>query len=177
MTREKASVPVENQIFRKASLESIASPEQLNEYIKVSTPSIWIVLVSLFVLLAAVFAWGYLGSLPTTINAPGVVLDGQIICYLHPEDALEVKAGQTAIIYSREDLKLNGEVAAVGDLPLSATEIAAELNSDYLAQRLIDDSFAVKITILLADPALADHALLDVRIITDSVKPIDFLTN
>ncbi|MEQ8176169.1 MAG: hypothetical protein ABRQ26_14005 [Syntrophomonadaceae bacterium] len=37
-------------LFRKASLDSLTSPEQLNNYIKVSNPSIWIVLSAMFIL-------------------------------------------------------------------------------------------------------------------------------
>ena len=33
-----------SNLFRKKSLERISSPEQLNEYVRVSTPSVWLVL-------------------------------------------------------------------------------------------------------------------------------------
>jgi hypothetical protein len=44
-------------IFRKQSIDRISSPEQLNDYIKVSNPSIWIILTAVIVLLAAVLVW------------------------------------------------------------------------------------------------------------------------
>ena len=40
-------------LFRKSSLDSISLPEQLNDYIKVSNTSVWLVLAALFALLAA----------------------------------------------------------------------------------------------------------------------------
>lgn len=46
-------------IFRKSSLDKISSPEKLNDYIKVSNPSVWIVLAAIAVLLVAVVIWGY----------------------------------------------------------------------------------------------------------------------
>jgi hypothetical protein len=58
---------------------------------------------------------------------------------------------------------------------MSAAEISSELNSDYLAQELIQGEFAVKITIALDESDLADGTLLNVSIVTDSIRPIDFL--
>jgi len=49
----------ENSIFRKTSLERISSPERLNDYIKVSNPSVWIILAAIAVLLAAAVVWGF----------------------------------------------------------------------------------------------------------------------
>ena len=46
---------MDQNIFRKANMEKISSPEQLNDYIRISRPGIWIALVVAFVLLASVF--------------------------------------------------------------------------------------------------------------------------
>lgn len=48
-------------IFRQKSMERVSSPEQLNDYIRVTTPSVWIVLVALVVLLAGMLAWSIFG--------------------------------------------------------------------------------------------------------------------
>jgi hypothetical protein len=164
-----------NTLFRKSSLDSISSPEQLNDYIKVSNPSIWLVLAALFMLLAAVFVWGFTGSLPTTVSAEGVVSDGDVFCYISTEDADTINAGQKVSIIKSDDSELKGQVSGVGDIPMSAAEISSELNSDYLAQELIQGEFAVKITIALDESDLADGTLLNVSIVTDSIRPIDFL--
>ena len=50
-------------IFREKSLERVSSPEQLNDYIRVTTPSVWIVLIALVVLLVGMLAWGVLGRI------------------------------------------------------------------------------------------------------------------
>ncbi len=50
-------------VFRKKSLEQINSPEQLDDYIRVTTPSVWIVLLALVVLLVGVLAWSILGTM------------------------------------------------------------------------------------------------------------------
>ncbi len=44
-------------LFRKSSLDRISSPEMLNEYIKISRPSIWILLGAILVLVIAAAIW------------------------------------------------------------------------------------------------------------------------
>ena len=44
-------------IFRKSNLDRISSPEKLNEYIRVSRPSTWIILGAIVVMLAAAMFW------------------------------------------------------------------------------------------------------------------------
>jgi len=51
-------------IFRKASLERMSSPEKLNDYIRVSNPSIWIILAAIAILLIAAITWGIIYELP-----------------------------------------------------------------------------------------------------------------
>ena len=42
------------QIFREKSIERVSSPEQLDDYIKVTTPSVWLILSATIALLAGV---------------------------------------------------------------------------------------------------------------------------
>lgn len=60
-----------SDLFRKKSIERVSSPEQLNDYVKVSSPGIWAVLAAVLILLAGAFVWGILGRLETTVPAVG----------------------------------------------------------------------------------------------------------
>ena len=42
-----------NALFREKSVTKVSSPEQLNDYIRVSTPAAWLVLVAIVLLLAS----------------------------------------------------------------------------------------------------------------------------
>jgi len=64
---------LETGLFRKSSLERISSPERLNEYIKITHPGLWSVLLACLALLIAVGFWGFYGSIPDTVNAAGVI--------------------------------------------------------------------------------------------------------
>ena len=50
-------------LFRSKSIQRVSSPEQLNDYIRVTTPSVWIVLIALVVLLAGMLIWSVLGRI------------------------------------------------------------------------------------------------------------------
>ncbi len=54
-----------NTVFREKSLDKVSSPESLNDYIKVTTPSVWIVLIALVVLLCGILAWSVFGRVET----------------------------------------------------------------------------------------------------------------
>ena len=49
---------MEQQLYRKVSLEHIESPEQLNEVLRVTSPSVWVLLAAVIVLLLGFLVWG-----------------------------------------------------------------------------------------------------------------------
>lgn len=53
----------EKSIFRKKSLEQISTPEQLDDYIKVTKPSVWVVLIATIILIAGVLVWAVFGKI------------------------------------------------------------------------------------------------------------------
>lgn len=52
----------DGSIFREKSIDRINSPEQLDSYIRVTTPSVWIILIALIVLLLGFLAWSIFGK-------------------------------------------------------------------------------------------------------------------
>jgi len=64
----------ENKLFRKSALDRISSPEQLNEYMKVTGAGVWFILAGLAVTFAAFFLWGITGSIPETVDITGTVI-------------------------------------------------------------------------------------------------------
>lgn len=51
-----------NGIFRQKSIDKVSSPEKLDNYIRVTTPSVWITLAAILVLLAGAIIWGIFGE-------------------------------------------------------------------------------------------------------------------
>jgi hypothetical protein len=53
----------EKSIFRKKSIERVTSPEQLNDYIKVTTPSVWLILIAMLLLIVGMLVWAVFGKI------------------------------------------------------------------------------------------------------------------
>ena len=55
-----------SEIFRKKSMDRVSSPEQLNDYIRVTTPSVWLVLLAVIILLVGMLTWSIFGTVEAT---------------------------------------------------------------------------------------------------------------
>ena len=62
------------RIYRKVALDRLASPEQLDQLLVVTNVRVWLVLVGVFVILSMLVAWGFVGSLPTRVHGPGILV-------------------------------------------------------------------------------------------------------
>ena len=62
-------------VFRQETLDRISSPEQLNDYLHVTSPGIWAILTAVIVFLAGVFVWSCTGTLETKSPASMIVKD------------------------------------------------------------------------------------------------------
>lgn len=67
-----------SELFRKKSIERVTSPEQLNDYIRVSNPGVWMILAAVVILLAGVCVWGFFGRLDTKKTGIGCLRKRQI---------------------------------------------------------------------------------------------------
>ena len=65
------------QVFRKQALAHMSSPEQLDQIMMVTSPAGWLSLAGLGLLLGGILLWGFLGSIPTTIEGTGILLPPQ----------------------------------------------------------------------------------------------------
>ncbi len=59
-------------LFRKKSIERVSSPEQLDDYIRVTHPSVWVILIAIIILLTGVIIWAAFGTVSFT-DASGAV--------------------------------------------------------------------------------------------------------
>ena len=63
-----------SELFRKKSMDRVSSPEQLNDYIRVTSPGLWLVLAAGVILLAGMLAWSILGTVEVE-NADGTTTE------------------------------------------------------------------------------------------------------
>ena len=70
-----------NGLFRQKNIDKVSSPEKLDDYIRVTTPSVWIALAAMVVLLIGVIIWGCFGEL-TVHEVDGTVKTIAPITYI-----------------------------------------------------------------------------------------------
>lgn len=155
-----------NSIFRKSSLDRVTSPEQLNDYIKVTRPSLWLVLGAVIALLIGVIIWGVLGTLATVRQVPAVVKDGKAVCYVTPELAENITPGMEVRIGENE-----GKIISIATAPVEATE-SMEAYALYLSGLQAGD-FVVPVT---GDISVSDGIYM-ADIVLEAISPISFLLN
>ena len=171
-------------IFRQESLDRMTSPEQLNDYIRVSTPSVWLILSAFFILAVSVIVWGVTGTLPQTASLNGVIeKDHTVVCYIGV-DSLEsdISGCKATVIPSNAGVAgnpANGTVVDVSKTPYSAEEIKDTLKSDWIDSNLVSSQYSYAVTIRLDNDSaqLPSDTLARVSVTTAEIKPISFILN
>ena len=156
-----------DSIFRKQSLDRVNSPEQLNDYIKTSKPSIWLVIAAVLILLLSLFVWAIFGSLDTTVSISGVAADNDIVCFTDDVSALrvgsEVRIGD-----------VTGTVLSVSEKPITSEDAAALANTDEYTLYCLDLSQWNYVVEIAVDGTVAD-GYIAADIVTETISPISFV--
>lgn len=66
---EKEKTTEKKSIFRQKSIDRVTSPEQLDDYIKVTTPSVWLTLIAILILIAGTLFWAVFGKVQVNTDA------------------------------------------------------------------------------------------------------------
>ncbi|MCR5603461.1 MAG: hypothetical protein K6G27_07150 [Lachnospiraceae bacterium] len=72
-------------VFRDKSIERISSPDQLNDYVKLSDPGIWFVLAAIVVILTGACIFGTVGNIDSTVPGVGISKGGRLTCLVKKE--------------------------------------------------------------------------------------------
>ena len=96
-------------LFREKNLERLESPEKLNDYLRVTSPGVWLVMATIIVLLAGVCIWGVLGRIEATTPAAVITEDGNSVC-LVPISALEGVLKYRTVKIGGEEMELEPSI-------------------------------------------------------------------
>ena len=135
------------KLFRKKSLDKIASPESLTDYIRVTNPGVWLVLAALIVLLAGACVWAIFGRMETKLPVTAKVENGMAAITLTADEAEKVAPGESVIFDGGE----GGILTIEGPDEAGLYTAAAEMN--------------------------APDGTLRAEIVTESVSPMSFIVN
>lgn len=126
------------EIFRKKSLEKAKSPDNLDDYIRVANPSVWILLVSVIVLLIGACVWGIFGHVDSTVPSLVCVQNEKAVCYVAEEDITSVREGMDV-----EYADCKAVVDTIGDKQEQGYECELDAES-YPADGMYDGKIVIK---------------------------------
>ena len=154
------------QLFRKKSVDRVSSPEQLNEYIKVSNPGIWMIPAAIVILLVGAIVWGVLGTLDTTLSTVAVAENGELTVYVKEADIDSIEEGMTVRIGDKE-----GTITEISTTPTTvdgtfsdyALHVGNLVNGEWV--------FAIRVSGEFTD------GVHNADIVVESVSPMSFILN
>lgn len=123
---QEARVIVMETLFRKESIERISSPEQLSDYLHVTSPAIWVVLTVVILLLASLFIWSGVTAVESYAAGTAEVRGGVLTLTFddaekasHVEVGMNVKVGDlvTPVLSTGHDENGNPIAIANASLP------------------------------------------------------------
>lgn len=115
------------EVFRKEALERAARPDQLDDYINVSNPSVWVILGAILAFLIGLGVWCVFGHISDVRTAALYVDNGTAIMYMQGTSAGDLSRGDEVAVGDTQ-----GHVTAVesqtsaGDAASSDSAIAAD---------------------------------------------------
>ena len=155
-----------SSLFREKNLQRISSPEQLNAYIRVSTPSVWMLLGAIVILLVGICVWGVFGRMDTKLSVVAVSENGTITAYIREADISDVDPDDEVIV--------GDAVVSIADIKTSPV-IVDDSFTDYMLHvgGLQAGEWVYAVTL---DGEFTD-GVHSADIVTDSVSPMSFVMN
>ena len=160
-------------IFRKSAMSNISSADELDTYIKVTNPSVWLVLIAAAMVVGGLLIWSATSVIPTTIDLTGIAKEGKATCWVDEETKDKIKDGGVHIRMLDESVT---EVE-IGDMPMSAAEVKHKLGSDYLADSvsLQDWNYELCFSSKSEVASSSENRLVPVAITVSETNPIDLV--
>lgn len=157
---------MENQLFREKSMERVSSPEQLHDYIRVSNPGVWVILLAVIVLLTGVCVWGIFGHLDTALTCVCIANGGKSVVYIREAQIASVKEGMYVTVNDQ-----TYGIREIGTVPVSVDETFSEYALHTGGLETGEWVYEVKLDAVLPEGVYASN------IIIESVKPMSFVIN
>ena len=176
--------------------------EGLDEYIRVSRPSLLVVIISLLITLVAVIVWGFAGTLPVTETVKGAVVDSAVYAEIYPEkekymagkdiDGIMVFCfidasrynGQAVSDFAEEALMkmpdqktFKGKIETRGIAPVSREDARTFLfNHEWVLEQCVKQDYSWWLAIRPEDDLSSyNFTLAEVTFVTEEIAPIRFL--
>lgn len=152
-----------NQLYRQKSLDRISSPEQLHDYMRVTSPRIWMLLCAILVLVAGFIVYASTANMESTMPIRVTVTSF---------DAPENTGKKEFAVYSALPLDQK-ESVSVG----MKVRIGSETGK---VNMLLEDAEEQRLTLMFVmdrENAVMVDGEYDAELVLESTTPISFLWN
>ena len=143
-----------SKLFSKTALEHIASPEQLDQQVRIVRPYHWIGILAVLLLVTGVTIWAVLGNINSTVELQGLVFPKagaeQIFC--------RNQGTVSNVLYGIGDAVQKGDIIAVIPDEALLKEIEAKKEAIAAAQQEKSDALQQELETLYAD--YEDHSII-----------------
>lgn len=173
--------------FRRSAINRVASADELDHYIKVTNPSAWVVITAALLLIAGIIVWALVAIVPITVNTTGVTVNDynldkpMVVCWVNKSTAQKIQeSGAKASIDGVKAKKV-----LLSQEPMSASEVARFLGSDFYIESIDLDDWNYLVTIepggdlpqpnFTVETQIGDAKLVPVSIVVAESRPINIV--
>lgn len=154
-------------IFRQKSVERVSSPEQLDGYLKVTSPSVWLILIGIIIVLVGAIAWGTFGRINTYSNVGCVVEQGIGYCYIREDLGSRIEVGMKVEIPKEETtfeiISMETQGINIPDSYNYLQHLVGVTSEDYVFR--------------MSGPCNLKEGYYAGKVSTESVSPLTFILN
>lgn len=157
-----------NKLFREKSIERVSSPEQLNDYIRVTNPGVWMILAGIILVLAGICVWGIFGRLESYVTVAAITEENRTICYVKETDIAQVSPNMP--------VRLGSSEYTIREISFHPVQVDESFPT-YLCHvgDLSDGEWVYEVG--LSGTVGEDGGIFQADIITESIPPLNFVTN
>ena len=117
---------MDQKLYRQKSIDRISSPEQLNDYLRVTNVSVWVILAAIIILLAGMLLWSATATIESYTEGSSQVQGGVMTIRFQDqqfakkvEAGMPVRAGDTETVISSIGRDSNGLIIATANTSLA----------------------------------------------------------
>lgn len=124
---------MKQEMFRKSALESLATPDRLDEAMRITRPRGWVALAAILLVLVSSLIWSIFGTLPASVEGQGIII--------REGGTFNVVSFGTGVVTDLADLNLGdpvhrGQVLGRIAQPEMEQQVAAQRKA---VQQLVDE--------------------------------------
>ncbi len=117
------------------------SIEDLNSYIHVIHPSVWLLIVAMLSILVGILVWSFTSKVNKQVDATVYVSNNQTVCYVHHEDSAYLQIGMN-VTYASTSGELVELINETSDIDTYLVETSSLVTDGYYDGVIIYDEIS-----------------------------------